>query len=48
MKSFRRFSAASGTEKAKIRRLIARGWKPGFRVGDFIGGKKRKGVGRHE
>ena len=47
-KSALRFSKASGTEKAKIRRLIARGWKPGFRVGDFLGGKRRKGVGRSE
>ena len=48
MKSALRYSKASGTEKAKIERLIRRGWKPGFRIGDFLGGKRRKGVGRHE
>jgi hypothetical protein len=48
MKSANRWSKASGTEKAKIARLIRRGWKPGFRIGDFLGGKRQKGVGRHE
>jgi hypothetical protein len=48
MKSAIRGSRASGTEKAKIEKLIRRGWKPGFRIGDFLGGKKKKASWAHE
>ena len=47
MKSHLRFSKASGTERAKIKKLIRRGWEPGKRIGDFAS-KKSKGVGRDE
>jgi hypothetical protein len=43
-----RFSKASGSTRHKIALVIQRGWKPGFRIGDFLGGKRRKGVGRDE
>lgn len=47
MKSALRFSKASGTERAKIEKLIRRGWQPGKRIGDVLR-NKRKGVGRYE
>jgi hypothetical protein len=49
MKSSRRFSAATGTEKAKIRKLIQRGWVPGLKIGDILSNRKRrKGVAQDE
>ena len=45
MKSAMRFSKASGTERAKIEKLIRRGWQPGKRIGDVLK-NRRKGVGR--
>lgn len=47
MKSARRFSKASGTERAKIEKLIRRGWQPGKRIGGVLS-NRRKGVGRCE
>jgi hypothetical protein len=47
MKSPYRSSKASGTEKAKIDKLIRRGWQPGKRIGDILS-NRRKGVGRYE
>jgi hypothetical protein len=51
MKSFLRKSAASGTERAKIEKLVRRGWQPGIKIGDLLAGSRRnrrKGVGRDE
>ena len=45
MKSHLRFSKASGSERAKIQRLVRRGWRPGIRIGDFLS-RKWKGVAR--
>jgi len=47
MKSSRRFSKASGTERAKVEKLIRRGWEPGKRIGEVLR-NRRKGVGRCE
>jgi hypothetical protein len=47
MKSALRFSKASGTERAKIKKLIRRGWRPGKRIGDILS-NRWKGVGHSE
>ena len=42
MKSAMKFSKASGTERAKVEKLIRRGWRPGCRVSDFLHRRKHQ------
>lgn len=42
MKSYLRKSAASGTDQAKIEKLIARGWRPGLTIGEVLGRKPKR------
>jgi hypothetical protein len=48
MKTFLRKSAASGTERAKIRKLIRRGWHPGLKIGDVLSGRRKRNGGTNE
>ena len=49
VKSFIRKSAASGTDRAKIEKLVRRGWQPGLKIGDVLSNRKRrKGVAQDE
>jgi hypothetical protein len=49
MKSYLRKSSASGTDRAKIEKLVRRGWQPGLKIGDVLSNRKRrKGVARDE
>jgi len=49
MKNFLRKSAASGTDRAKIEKLVRRGWQPGIKIGDVLSNRRRrKGVARDE
>jgi hypothetical protein len=45
MKSFLRKSAASGSDRAKIEKLVRRGWQPGIKIGDVLGNRRRKQKG---
>jgi len=43
MKSKNRYSAASGSERAKLRKLQQRGWRPGRGyIGDWLRSVKRQ------
>jgi len=43
MKSHKRFSKASGSERAKLRKLEQRGWRPGRGyVGDWLRSSRRQ------
>ena len=46
-KTFLRRSKASGTDRAKVERLLKRGWHPGKRIGNYLS-NRQKGVGRDE
>jgi hypothetical protein len=37
-----RWSAASGTAKQKVLRILARGWEPGLAIGKVLESRKRK------
>lgn len=42
MKSYLRRSKATGTELHKINVAMRRGWQPGCRTGDYLGGRRRR------
>ena len=48
MKSTRRFSKASGTDRAKVEKLIRRGWEPGKAIGKVLSRSNRRGGQAHE
>ena len=48
MKTYLRKSAASGTERAKISKLIRRGWHPGLKIGDVLSSRRRAKGGAYE
>ena len=41
MKSSRRWSAASGSTKVKVLKILARGWEPGLAIGKVLEDRKR-------
>jgi hypothetical protein len=41
-KSHLRWSAASGTAKRKIERLLRRGWQPGLAIGKILEDRRHK------
>ena len=41
MKSHLRWSAASGSQKVKVLRILARGWEPGLAIGKVLHDRRR-------
>jgi hypothetical protein len=41
MKSHLRWSAASGSAKVKVLRILARGWEPGLAIGKVLEDRRR-------
>jgi hypothetical protein len=41
MKSHLRWSAASGSAKVKVLRILARGWEPGLAIGKVLADRRR-------
>jgi hypothetical protein len=48
VKSFLRKSAASGTDRAKVEKLVRRGWMPGIKIGGVLSNRRKKKGGMLE
>jgi len=42
MKSYLRFSRASGSTRQRVELAIRRGWRPGLKIGDLLSRKSQR------